>query len=42
MDVYKLFRRDRLARRGGGVVLYVKECFDCLELNTGDNMFECL
>ncbi|GAB0207696.1 hypothetical protein GRJ2_003235300 [Grus japonensis] len=42
MDGYKLFRRDRQGRRGGGVALYVKECFDCLELNDGDNRVECL
>ncbi|GAB0183530.1 hypothetical protein GRJ2_000818300 [Grus japonensis] len=39
---YKLFRRDRQGRRGSGVALYVKECFDCLELNDGDNRVECL
>ena len=33
MDGYKLFRRDRQGRRGGGVALYVRECFDCLELD---------
>ncbi|GAB0206897.1 hypothetical protein GRJ2_003155300 [Grus japonensis] len=42
MDGYKLFRRDRQGRRGGGVALYVRECFDCLELNDGDNRVECL
>ncbi|GAB0208671.1 hypothetical protein GRJ2_003332800 [Grus japonensis] len=42
MDGYKLFRRDRQERRGGGVALYVKECFDCLELNDGDDRVECL
>ncbi|GAB0203241.1 mitochondrial enolase superfamily member 1 [Grus japonensis] len=42
MDGYKLFRRDRQGRRGGGVALYVKECFDCLELNDGDDRVECL
>ncbi|PKU46846.1 nipped-b-like protein [Limosa lapponica baueri] len=35
LDGYKLFRRDRPGRRGGGVALYVRECFDCLELNDG-------
>ena len=35
MDGYKLFRRDRQGRRGGGVALYVRECFDRLELNDG-------
>ena len=42
MDGYKLFRRDRQGRRGGGVALYVRECFDCLELNDGDDRVECL
>ncbi|GAB0208010.1 hypothetical protein GRJ2_003266700 [Grus japonensis] len=41
MDGYKLFRRDR-QWRGSGVALYVKECFDCLELNDGDDRVECL
>ncbi|KAK4823371.1 hypothetical protein QYF61_001719 [Mycteria americana] len=42
MDGYKLFRRDRQGRRGGGVALYVRECFDRLELNDGDDRVECL
>ncbi|KAK4825626.1 hypothetical protein QYF61_001306 [Mycteria americana] len=42
MDGYKLFRRDRQGRRGGGVALYVRECLDCLELNDGDDRVECL
>ncbi|GAB0207576.1 hypothetical protein GRJ2_003223300 [Grus japonensis] len=42
MDGYKLFRRDRHGRRGGGVALYVRECFDCLELNNCDDKVECL
>ena len=42
MDGYKLFRRDRQGRRGGGVGLYVRECFDCLELNDGDDRVQCL
>ena len=41
-DGYKLFRRDRQGRRGGGVALYVRECFDCLELNDGNDKVECL
>lgn len=28
MDGYKLSGRDRRSRRGDGVVLYVRECFD--------------
>ena len=37
MDGYKLFRKDRQGRMGGGVTLYVKECFEVTELMTGDN-----
>ena len=37
MDGYKLFRKDRQGRRGGGMALYVKECFEVTELMTGDN-----
>ena len=33
MDGYKLFRRDRQGRRGGGVALCVRECCHCMELN---------
>ena len=39
-DGYKLFRRDRQGRRGGGVALYLRECFDCLELDDGDDSIE--
>ncbi|KAK4830017.1 hypothetical protein QYF61_008280 [Mycteria americana] len=42
MDGYKLFRRDRRGRRGGGVALYVRECLDSLELYDGDDRVECL
>ena len=42
MDGYELFRRDRQGRRGGGVALYVRECFDCLEPDDGDDRVECL
>ncbi|KAK4816200.1 hypothetical protein QYF61_012665 [Mycteria americana] len=42
MDGYKLFRRDRRGRRGGGVPLYVRECLDSLELDDGDDRVECL
>ena len=42
MDGYKLFRKDRQGRRGGGVALYVKECFEVTELMTGDNKVESL
>ncbi|KAK4823963.1 hypothetical protein QYF61_008349 [Mycteria americana] len=42
MDGYKLFRRNRRGRRGGGVALYVRECLDSLELDDGDDRVECL
>ncbi|KAK4821107.1 hypothetical protein QYF61_013445 [Mycteria americana] len=42
IDGYKLFRRDRRGRRGGGVALYIRECLDNLELDDGDNRVECL
>ncbi|KAK4817118.1 hypothetical protein QYF61_027981 [Mycteria americana] len=42
MDGYKLFRRDRQGRRGGGVALYIRECLDSLELDDGDDRVECL
>lgn len=36
VDDYKVFRRNRQARRGGGIALCVRECFDCLDLDSGD------
>ncbi|KAK4831654.1 hypothetical protein QYF61_018621 [Mycteria americana] len=42
MGGYKLFRRDRRGRRGGGVALYVRECLGSLELHDGDDRVECL
>ena len=42
VDGYKIFRRERQGKRGGGVALYVRECFDCLELNDGDDKVECV
>ena len=42
MDGYKLFGRVRQGRRGGGVALYVRECFDCLELDDVDNKVKCV
>ncbi|KAJ7402920.1 mitochondrial fission process protein 1 [Pitangus sulphuratus] len=42
MDGYKPFRRDRQVRRGGEIALHLRESFDCLELNDGDNRAECL
>ena len=41
MDGYKLFRRDRQGRRGGGAALYVRDYFDCLELDDGDERVKC-
>ncbi|GAB0183989.1 hypothetical protein GRJ2_000864200 [Grus japonensis] len=42
MDGYKLFRGDGQGRRGGGAALYVRECFDCIELNNCGDKVECL
>jgi len=33
IDGYRLFRRDRRGRRGGGVTLYFKKWTDCEELS---------
>lgn len=41
-DGYKLFRWDRQGRKDVRVVLYVRECFDCLESNDGDDRVVCL
>ncbi|GAB0202653.1 hypothetical protein GRJ2_002730900 [Grus japonensis] len=35
MEGYVLFRKDRPARRGGGVALYVREQLECIELCLG-------
>jgi len=35
MDGYRLFRKDRPTRRGGGVALYVREQVECIELGLG-------
>jgi len=37
MDAYKLFRRDRQGKRGSGLVLYVKECLNIVELRAGND-----
>ncbi|KAJ7428093.1 mitochondrial fission process protein 1 [Pitangus sulphuratus] len=42
MDGYKLFRRDRQGRRGGGVALYVGESLDSVELAVSNGKVECL
>ncbi|PKU46871.1 rna-directed dna polymerase from mobile element jockey-like [Limosa lapponica baueri] len=42
MKGYKLLRRNRQGRRGGGVALYIRECFDCIELDSSDDKVECL
>ena len=35
-------QRDRRGKRGSGVALYVRDCFDCIELNNCDDKVECL
>ena len=42
MDGHKLFRRDRQGRKGGGVALYIKDCFDVEELGVENDKVECL
>ncbi|KAF4800318.1 hypothetical protein TURU_045888 [Turdus rufiventris] len=42
LDGYKLFRRDRKGRRGGGVALYIREAFDAMGIETSDDEVECL
>ncbi|XP_071892066.1 uncharacterized protein [Anas platyrhynchos] len=42
MTGYKLFRRDRQHRRGGGVALYIREFFDVVELEAGNDKVESL
>ncbi|TRZ19001.1 hypothetical protein HGM15179_008133 [Zosterops borbonicus] len=39
---YKLFRRDRKGRRGGGVVLYIKKAFDSLGIESNEDGVESL
>ncbi|XP_063208520.1 E3 ubiquitin-protein ligase RNF135 isoform X3 [Chroicocephalus ridibundus] len=40
IDGYKLFRRDRQERRGGGVALYGRECYESLEIKYTDDGVE--
>jgi len=40
MEGYKLFRRDRQGRRGGGVALFVRECFNTVEINAENDDVE--
>ncbi|RMC09666.1 hypothetical protein DUI87_13452 [Hirundo rustica rustica] len=42
LNGYKLFRRDRQGRRGGGVALYIKQTFDTVEIETKEDGVECL
>ncbi|TRZ07325.1 hypothetical protein HGM15179_019139 [Zosterops borbonicus] len=39
---YRLFRRDRKGRRGGGVALYIKKVFDSIGIETNEDGVECL
>ncbi|RMC02347.1 hypothetical protein DUI87_21516 [Hirundo rustica rustica] len=42
LNGYKLFRRDRKGRRGGGVALYIKKAFDTTGIETSEDGVECL
>ncbi|GAB0200352.1 hypothetical protein GRJ2_002500600 [Grus japonensis] len=35
MEGYRLFRKDRQGRRGGGVALYINDQLECMELHLG-------
>jgi len=37
VDSYRLFRRDRQGKRGGGVALYLKKSIQCEELSLKDS-----
>ncbi|KAF4793362.1 hypothetical protein TURU_112092 [Turdus rufiventris] len=41
-DGYKLFRRDRKGRRGGGMALYIGEAFDAIGIEMNDDEVQCL
>lgn len=42
MESYRLFRRDKQSRPGGGIALYVRERFDCTALRVRDDVVETL
>ena len=44
MEGYRLFRKDRPGRRGGGVAIYVRDRLESMELclGTGDQLTESL
>ncbi|GAB0193880.1 mitochondrial enolase superfamily member 1 [Grus japonensis] len=35
MEGYRLFRKDRQGRRGGGIALYINDQLECMELHLG-------
>ncbi|GAB0205228.1 hypothetical protein GRJ2_002988400 [Grus japonensis] len=35
MEEYRLFRKDRQGRRGGGITLYVNDQLECMEPHLG-------
>ena len=40
MEGYRLFKRDSLGRKGGGVALYIKKDYECVEINEGGDRVE--
>ncbi|RMC13815.1 hypothetical protein DUI87_08898 [Hirundo rustica rustica] len=42
LNGYKLLRRDRQGRRGGGVALHIKQTFDTVGIETKEDGVECL
>ena len=41
MTGYVMFRKDRLGRRGGGVILYIKESIQAYEIKLAHKKTEC-
>lgn len=41
-DGYKLLRKDREGRRGGGVALHVRECFNAVDLGAVNDKVDSL
>lgn len=39
---YTCFRKDRPLRRGGGVMVYIKDTFKCIEVKLDTAGLECL
>jgi ribonuclease P/MRP protein subunit RPP40 len=38
IDGFTLFRQDRISRKGGGVLIYIRDCLSCKEFNVSSNL----